>query len=85
MGSPAAGWPPYEEDGRRGGELHLVQVAYAANLPEAELIQNMLRQEHIPSMVQRGAPSNAPDFLVAGRRIVLVPASQADRARELLA
>jgi hypothetical protein len=67
------------------GELQLVKVAYAANLPEAELIQNLLRQEHIPSMVRRNGGFDVPDFIAAGGRDVLVPVSQADRARELLA
>jgi pimeloyl-ACP methyl ester carboxylesterase len=65
--------------------VHLVKVAYARNLAEAELIQGLLRQEHIPSMLQRNGGFDVPDFLVAGARDVLVPVSQADRARELLA
>jgi pimeloyl-ACP methyl ester carboxylesterase len=69
----------------RGGPVHLVKVAYARNLAEAELIQGMLRQEHIPSMLKRNGGFDVPDFLVAGARDVLVPVSQADRARELLA
>lgn len=69
----------------RDDDLHLVQVAYAANLPEAELIQNLLRQEGIPSMVRRNGAFDLPDYLAAGGRDILVPASQADRARELLA
>lgn len=67
------------------GALQLVKVAYANNLPEAELIQSLLRQEHIPSMVQRNGGFDIPDFIAAGPRDVLVPVSQADRARELLA
>lgn len=67
------------------GELQLVKVAYANNLPEAELIQSLLRQEHIPSMVRRNGGFDIPDFIAAGPRDVLVPVSQADRARELLA
>ncbi len=67
------------------GRLQLVKVAYAANLPEAELIQGLLRQEHIPSMVRRNGAFDLPDFIAAGGRDVLVPVSQADRARELLA
>ena len=67
------------------GRLQLVKVAYAANLPEAELIQSLLRQEHIPSMVRRNGAFDLPDFIAAGGRDVLVPVSQADRARELLA
>jgi hypothetical protein len=73
--------------GALGGSsrLQLVKVAYAANLPEAELIQGLLRQEHIPSMVRRNGAFDLPDFIAAGGRDVLVPVSQADRARELLA
>jgi hypothetical protein len=67
------------------GRLQLVKVAYAENLPEAELIQSLLRQEHIPSMVRRNGAFDLPDFIAAGGRDVLVPVSQADRARELLA
>lgn len=66
-------------------DVLLVKVAYAANLPEAELIQGLLRQEHIPSMVRRNGGFDVPDFISAGPRDVLVPVSQADRARELLA
>jgi len=74
-----------EDLARSGGELRLVKVAYASNLPEAELIQSLLRQEHIPSMVRRNGAFDIPDFIAAGGRDVLVPLSQADRARELLA
>jgi hypothetical protein len=65
--------------------VQLVKVAYAHNLAEAELIQGLLRQEGIPSMVQRNGGFDVPDFIAAGPRDVLVPVSQADRARELLA
>jgi Putative prokaryotic signal transducing protein len=68
-----------------GGRLHLVKVAYASNLAEAELIQGLLRQEQIPSMLRRNGGFDVPDFLAGGARDVLVPVSQADRARELLA
>ena len=33
--------------------LQLVKVAYARNIAEAEMIQDRLRQEGIPSMVRR--------------------------------
>ncbi|HEX3692244.1 MAG TPA: DUF2007 domain-containing protein [Solirubrobacteraceae bacterium] len=65
--------------------MTLVKVAYAANLPEAELIQSLLRQEHIPSMARRNGGFDVPDLISAGPRDILVPVSQADRARELLA
>jgi hypothetical protein len=65
--------------------VHLVKVAYARNLAEAELIQGLLSQEHIPSMVRRNGGFDVPDLIASGPRDVLVPVSQADRARELLA
>ena len=88
-GEVALDWPSAEEaaSGSRdsGARLRLVKVAYAANLPEAELIQGLLRQEQIPSMVRRNGGFDVPDFIASGPRDVLVPVSQADRARELLA
>ena len=62
-----------------------VKVAYAQNQAEAELIQGLLRSEGVPSFVRRSAGADVPDFLAAGARDVLVPASMADLARELLA
>jgi flagellar biosynthesis/type III secretory pathway M-ring protein FliF/YscJ len=62
-----------------------VKVAYAQNQAEAELIQGLLRNEGVPSFVRRSAGADVPDFLAAGGRDVLVPASMADFARELLA
>jgi Putative prokaryotic signal transducing protein len=64
--------------------LQLVKVAYARNIAEAEMIQDRLRQEGIPSMVRRNGGFDVPDFLAAGPRDVLVSVSQADRAREAL-
>jgi flagellar biosynthesis/type III secretory pathway M-ring protein FliF/YscJ len=65
--------------------VKLVKVAYAQNQPEAEMIQGLLRQEDIQSMVQRNGGFDVPDFLAGGPRDVLVPESDAERARELLA
>jgi hypothetical protein len=64
--------------------FQLVKVAYARNLPEAEMIQERLRQQGIPSMVRRNGGFDVPDFLAAGPRDVLVPASRERQARELL-
>lgn len=64
--------------------LRLVKVGYARNLPEAEMIQGLLRQEGIESMVRRNAGADVPDFLAAGGRDVLVPERDARRAREVL-
>lgn len=77
--------PELSADAARDAAMRLVKVAYAANLPEAELIQGLLRQERIPSMVRRNGAFDIPDYIAAGGRDILVPVSQADRARELLA
>ncbi len=56
-------------------EGRLVKVAYAQNLPEAQLIQGLLLEEGIPSMARRAPGFDVPDFLAAGPRDILVPAS----------
>ena len=65
-------------------EGELVRVIGAANQAEAEMIQAMLLEEGVPSMVRRARGSDVPDFLAAGRRDVLVPASGVTTAREVL-
>ena len=65
-------------------EGELVYVARAQHQAEAELIQNLLLEEGIPSMTRRSGGFDVPDFLAAGPRDVLVPQSGADVARELL-
>jgi hypothetical protein len=62
-----------------------VKVAWAAQQAEAELIADILRQEGIPSLIKRNKGFDVPDFLAAGARDIFVPASAADRAREILA
>ncbi len=59
-------------------------MAGARNQAEAELIQNLLLEEGVPSMLRRSAGFDVPDFLAAGPRDVLVPESGAALARELL-
>jgi pimeloyl-ACP methyl ester carboxylesterase len=61
-----------------------VRVAGGRNQAEAELIQNLLLEEGIPSMLKRSAAFDVPDFLAAGERDVLVPQSGAEAAREFL-
>jgi hypothetical protein len=65
-------------------EGELVRVIGAANQAEAEMIQGMLLEEGVPSLVRRARGSDVPDFLAAGRRDVLVPASGLLTAREVL-
>lgn len=65
-------------------EGELVRVARAQHQAEAELIQNLLLEEGIPSMTKRSGGFDVPDFLAAGPRDVLVPRSGAEAARDLL-
>jgi len=65
-------------------EGKLVKIAAAQNGVEAEMIQGLLLEEGIPSMSQRAPGADVPDFLVAGRRDILVPESGAEAAREAL-
>ena len=60
----------------------LVKVAYALNQMEAEMIQGLLGEHGIPSMVQRTVDN--PEFLAAGPRQILVPEAAAEAAREVL-
>jgi hypothetical protein len=65
-------------------EGDLVRVASARHQAEAELVQGILLEEGIPSMVRRSAGFDVPDMLAAGPRDILVPASGAPTAREVL-
>jgi len=62
----------------------LVRVAGGRNQAEAELIQNLLLEEGVPSMLRRSAGFDVPDFLAAGPRDVLVPEGGARAARQVL-
>ena len=62
----------------------LVKVAYAQQQAEAEMIQGLLSEHGIPSMLRRAAGFDVPDFLAAGPREVLVADVVADQAREVL-
>jgi hypothetical protein len=65
-------------------EGDLVRVAGSRNQAEAELIQGMLLEQGVPSMLRRTRGFDVPDMLAAGPRDVMVPASGADIAREVL-
>jgi hypothetical protein len=62
----------------------LVRVAGGRNQAEAEMIQGLLLEEGVPSILRRSAGFDVPDFLAAGPRDVLVPEAGAATARELL-
>lgn len=65
-----------------GGEL--VKVGSASNQAEAEMIQGMLLEEGIPSMLRRQRGFDVPQFLASGPRDVLVSQAAYEPARELL-
>jgi ketol-acid reductoisomerase len=60
----------------------LVRVAYGQSLTEAEMIQGLLSEHGIPSMIQRSV--DTPQFLASGPRQILVPEAAAEEAREVL-
>ncbi len=66
------------------GEGALVRVAGGRNQAEAEFIQGLLLEEGVPSLLRRSPGFDVPDFLAAGPRDVLVPASGVSTAREVL-
>jgi hypothetical protein len=65
-------------------EGELVRVAGGRHQAEAELIQGLLLEEGVPSVLRRSAGFDVPDYLAAGPRDVLVPQAGAEAARELL-
>lgn len=66
------------------GAGRLVKVAWASQQAEAEMIQGLLSEHGIPSMLRRAAGFDVPDFLAAGPREVMVSEEMAERAREVL-
>lgn len=62
----------------------LVRVAWARNQAEGEMLQGLLLEAGVPSLLRRSAGFDVPDFLAAGPRDVLVPATGAVTAREVL-
>jgi hypothetical protein len=63
----------------------LVRVTGSRSLADGELIQSILLDQGIPSMLRRARGFDVPDFLAAGPRDVLVPESGYEAAREVLA
>lgn len=62
----------------------LVMVAGANNQAEAEMIQNLLLEEGVPSMLRRTRGFDVPDMMAAGPRDILVPEGGAGVARDVL-
>jgi hypothetical protein len=61
-----------------------VKVAAAPDESVALLMDGLLKDAGIPSLIQRAAGFDAPDFLAAGPRDVLVPVSLVEEARQVL-
>src|SRR4051794_17827062 len=83
--------PPRDEAHERARKIRpeltrgpLVRVAGGRNQAEAELIQNILLEEGVPSIVRRSAGFDVPDFLAGGPRDVMVAESGAHVARDAL-
>jgi hypothetical protein len=60
------------------------RVTVVRNLAEGELIQGILLEEGIPSILRRTGGFDVPDMIAAGPRDVMVPASGVEAARSLL-
>jgi len=71
--------------GGGGGDGPMVKVAFARNQVEGEMLQGLLSEAGIPSMLKRSGGFDNPDFLSSGPRDVYVASSQAQKARQVLA
>jgi hypothetical protein len=71
--------------GGGGGGGKLVKVAFARNQSEAELLQGLLRESGVPSVLKRSGGFDNPDFLAAGPRDVWVNAQHEEKAKRVLA
>ena len=61
-----------------------VKVAAAPDESVALLMEGVLEDAGIPTLIQRAPGFDAPDLLSAGPRDVLVPASLVEEARQVL-
>jgi hypothetical protein len=71
--------------GGGGGGGKLIKVGFARNQAEAEMLQALLQESRIPSVLKRSGGFDAPEFLAAGPRDIWVNKEHADEAREILA
>ncbi|HEX2109834.1 MAG TPA: hypothetical protein VHF70_11240 [Rubrobacteraceae bacterium] len=61
-----------------------MKVAAAPDESVALLMEGVLKDAGIPSLIQRAAGFDAPDFLAAGPRDLLVPGAFVEEARQVL-
>jgi hypothetical protein len=71
--------------GGGGGGGPLVKVGFGRNQAEAELLQGLLSEAGIPSILKRSGGFDNPDFLSAGPHDVYVVSDLAQKARDVLA
>ncbi len=86
-GAPGGGGPGDGGDeggGGGGGGGKLVKVGFARNRVEAEMLQGLLLDAEIPSILKRSGGFDNPDFLASGPHDIWVNVGQAREARELL-
>jgi Putative prokaryotic signal transducing protein len=74
----------HDGGGGGGGGGKPVKIAFAPNQVEAEMIQGLLSEHGIPSMLKRGPGFDVPEFMSAGPRQVFVAEGAARKAREVL-
>jgi putative signal transducing protein len=71
--------------GGGGGGGKLIKVGFARNQAEAEMLQALLLESDIPSVLKRSGGFDAPEFLAAGPRDIWVNQGHAEEARRILA
>jgi hypothetical protein len=69
---------------RRTRDIDLIKVAYARSESEAELLQGLLREANVGSVLRRAPGFDVPEFLAAGPRHVLVAGSDVPTAQDVL-
>src|SRR6185312_12750320 len=70
--------------GGGGGGGKLIKVGFARNQAEAEMLQALLLESDIPSILKRSGGFDAPEFLAAGPRDIWVNRGHAEEARRIL-
>jgi hypothetical protein len=71
--------------GGGGGEGPLVKIAFARNQAEAEMLQGLLLEGGVPSVLKRSRGFDNPEFAASGPHDVMVSQSHETKARDLLA
>ena len=71
--------------GGGGGGGKLIKVGFARNQAEGEMLQALLLESDIPSILKRSGGFDAPEFLAAGPRDIWVNQGHAEEARRILA